>query len=321
MEINAMKKLTIILPCFNEALNIPLIYKHLGDVLEKEAGYTWELLFVDDGSRDHSLAVIRQLSEDPRVKCLALNRNFGHQHALSAGLDHADADVVISMDCDLQDPPELIPEMLRRWEEGYDVVYARRKNFRGDNIFKKMLSVLYYKVLEKAKEVDIPQNVGDFRLIDRKVLKVLRGMKERSRYLRGMVAWLGYKCAFVDYRRPDRKHGKSGYSFFKLMRLGMDGLLNFSLLPFKLGLVIGIASIFTGAGILVYMVVDILVNDVYYHLYKFLVDAIFIFMGFLFILVWILGEYIGRLIRETKGRPLYVVAEKINMGADETADR
>jgi dolichol-phosphate mannosyltransferase len=184
-----------------------------------------------------------------------------------------------------------------------------------------MFSVAYYKVLEKAKEVDIPKNVGDFRLIDRKVHTVLKGMKERSRYLRGMVAWLGYKCAFVDYERPDRKHGKSGYSFIKLMKLGMDGLLNFSLLPFKLGLVIGIMSIITGGGILIYMIVDILVNDVYYHLYKFLVDAIFVFMGFLFILVWILGEYIGRLIRETKGRPLYVVGEKINIPEHEDPDR
>jgi dolichol-phosphate mannosyltransferase len=280
--------------------------------------YEWDIVFVDDGSTDASYLAVKKLAADPHIKCIKLNRNFGHQQALTAGLDHTEGDAVITMDCDLQDPPEIIPQMIALWEQGNDVVYARRKNYRNDNFLKKWLSVIYYKLLERAKEVDIPKNVGDFRLIDKKVLDSLTQMGERSRYLRGMVAWLGYACAFVDYERPDRKHGKSGYSFMKLTRLGMDGLLNFSLLPFKLGLLIGILSIFTGGGILIYMILDILINDVYYHLYKFLVDTIFIFMGFLFILLWILGEYIGRIIKETKARPLYVVREKINITANAT---
>jgi polyisoprenyl-phosphate glycosyltransferase len=314
-----MKKISVVIPFYNEVANIQTLYSRLVEVFEKLA-YEPELIFVNDGSHDASMDVIRHLSSDKRLKCIVLNRNFGHQNALSAGLDFANGDAVISMDCDLQDPPEIIPEMIQQWENGYDVVYARRKNYRNDNIFKKVLSVIYYKILDKAKDVDIPKNVGDFRLIDKKVLVALSGMKERSRFLRGMVAWLGYKCAFVDFTRPDRKGGKSGYSFMKLIKLGMDGLLNFSLLPFKLGLIIGIISIFIGGGILIYMVLDILINNVYYHLYKFLVDAIFIFMGFLFILVWILGEYIGRLMKETKARPVYIVDEKINIGPDENPD-
>jgi dolichol-phosphate mannosyltransferase len=306
-----MKKISLIIPVFNESKNIRILYDRLLNMFNK-LSYEYEIIFVDDGSSDNSVEVIREISSNSRVKCVALVRNFGHQQALSAGFDHATGDAVITMDCDLQDPPEVIPEMIEKWEQGSEVIYARRKNYRNDNFIKKFFSVVYYKILDKAKDVDIPRNVGDFRLIDKKVHAELLKMTERSRYLRGMVAWLGFKCSFVSYDRPDREHGKPGYSFSKLFKLGMDGLLNFSLLPFKLGLIIGIISIFTGAGIMIFMIVDILVNNVYYHLYKFLVDIIFIFMGFLFILIWIIGEYVGRLIKETKGRPVYVVGNKIN---------
>lgn len=307
-----MKIISIVIPVFNESKNIRIVYDRLIKAMNKLT-YDLEIIFVDDGSYDNSLEIIREISADKRVKCLALVRNFGHQQALSAGLDFAIGDAVITLDCDLQDPPEIIPEMIEKWEQGNNVVYARRKNYRSDNFIKKIFSVVYYKILAKAQDINIPKNVGDFRLIDKKVHTELINMNERSRYLRGMVAWLGFKCEFVDYERPDREHGRSGYTFAKLFKLGMDGLLNFSMLPFKLGLLIGIISIFTGAGIMIFMIVDILVNNVYYHLYKFLVDVIFIFMGFLFILVWIIGEYVGRLIKETKGRPVYVVGNKINL--------
>jgi dolichol-phosphate mannosyltransferase len=307
-----MKKISLVIPVFNESKNIKLLYDRLLSVFNK-LQYDFEIIFIDDGSSDNSAEVISELCSDSRVKGLFLVRNFGHQQALSAGIDFAVADAIITMDCDLQDPPEVIPEMIEKWEQGSEVVYAKRKNFRNDNFIKKLLSVIYYKLIARAQDVDIPRNVGDFRLIDKKVHNELINMTERSRYLRGMVAWLGFKCAYVNYDRPDREFGKSGYSFNKLFKLGMDGLLNFSLLPFKLGLLIGIISIFTGAGIMIFMIIDILVNNVYYHLYKFLVDIIFIFMGFLFILIWIIGEYIGRLIKETKGRPVYVVGKKINL--------
>jgi dolichol-phosphate mannosyltransferase len=231
-----------------------------------------------------------------------------------AGLDHAKAHAVITMDGDLQDPPELIPELVDKWKEGFLVVYARRRNFRHDHFLKRWLSMLFYFTIKAFKMTTAPKNVGDFRLIDRRVLDELKNMRERTRYLRGMVSWLGFRYTFVDYDRPDRKDGKAGYSFGQLMKLALDGFFSFSRVPLRIGLFLGILSIFIGLGFMVYMIADIIINDVYYHLYKLLVDVIFIFMGFLFILIWILGEYIGRIYHEVKGRNLYIIQKKINIG-------
>jgi polyisoprenyl-phosphate glycosyltransferase len=241
-----------------------------------------------------------------------LSRNFGHQIALTAGLQHATGKAVISMDCDMQDPPELILEMINKWKKGNQIVYARRKNFRKDSQIKKIGSKIYYSILKRFAEVEIPRNVGDFRLVDEKVLKELNTMREKSRYLRGMVAWIGYRHEFVDYFRPDRSRGTSGYSLEKLIKLGMDGFFNFTFFPLKFGMYLGLISIFVGIVFLIYMVTDIIINDVYYYLYKFLVVILFIFMGFLFILFWLIGEYIARIYDEVRDRPLYVIREKGN---------
>jgi dolichol-phosphate mannosyltransferase len=216
------------------------------------------------------------------------------------------------MDCDLQDPPELIPQLCKKWEEGYDIVYARRKNYRKDSMIKRYTSMAYYFILGKISNINIPENVGDFRLIDQKVLSALKAMPERSRYLRGMVAWAGFSNAFIDYDRPDRQLGDSGYTFTKLIYLGMDGMLNFSLMPLKFGFFIGIINIIFGSLFLLYMILDALLFGTYYHLYKVLVVLLFMMMGLLFMLVWILGEYIGRIYNEVKGRPIYIENEKGN---------
>ena len=179
---------------------------------------------------------------------------------------------------------------------------------------KRWLSMLFYFTIRAFKMTTAPKNVGDFRLVDQRVLAELRNMRERTRYLRGMVSWLGFRHDFVDYDRPDRADGKAGYSFSQLMKLALDGFFSFSRVPLRIGLFLGVISIFIGLGFMVYMIADILINDVYYHLYKLLVDVIFIFMGFLFILIWILGEYIGRIYHEVKGRNLYIVHRKINLG-------
>jgi dolichol-phosphate mannosyltransferase len=231
-----------------------------------------------------------------------------------AGIDHARADAVITMDGDLQDPPELIPQLVDRWKEGFQVVYARRRNYRRDHFLKRWLSKLFYFTLRILRMSTAPKNVGDFRLVDQRVLSELRNMRERTRYLRGMVSWLGFRHAFVDYDRPDRNDGKAGYSFGQLIKLAMDGFFSFSRVPLRIGLFLGVISIFIGLGFMIYMVADILINDVYYHLYKLLVDVIFIFIGFLFILIWILGEYIGRIYHEVKGRSLYIIQKKLNLG-------
>jgi dolichol-phosphate mannosyltransferase len=309
-----MPELSIVIPLYNEEKNLGKLHKRLLEVLNS-LSTRWEIIFVDDGSSDQTLPLVEELaSKNSAIKAVSLTRNFGHQAALMAGLDHAESDAVITMDGDLQDPPELIPQLYEKWKEGFQVVYARRKNFRHDHFLKRWLSMLFYFTIRTFKMTTAPKNVGDFRLIDRRVLAELKNMRERTRYLRGMVSWLGFSHAFVDYDRPDRADGKAGYTFSQLMKLALDGFFSFSRVPLRIGLFLGVISIFIGLGFMVYMIADILINEVYYHLYKLLVDVIFIFMGFLFILIWILGEYIGRIYHEVKGRNLYIVHKKINIG-------
>ncbi len=309
-----MPNLSIVIPLYNEEQNLGKLSERLLGILGNLA-LSWELIFVDDGSSDNTLKIVERLaSGNPSIKAVSLTRNFGHQAALMAGLDHANADAVITMDGDLQDPPELIPQLIDKWNDGFHVVYARRKNYRSDHFLKRWLSMLFYFIIRTLKMSTAPKNVGDFRLIDSRVLEELKNMRERTRYLRGMVSWLGFKHAFVDYDRPDRENGNTGYSFSQLTRLALDGFFSFSRVPLRIGLFLGAFSIFIGLGFMVYMIADILINDVYYHLYKLLVDVIFIFIGFLFILIWILGEYIGRIYHEVKGRNLYIIHKKVNLG-------
>ena len=308
-----MPKISIVIPVFNEENNIKLLFNDLIINLNN-VGLTYEIIFIDDGSKDNSVSILEQLvNEHDFVKYAVLSRNFGHQSALKAGLDIANGDAVITMDCDLQDPAYIVPQLIEEWKKGGEVVYARRKNFRKDNFLKKFATKLHYKLLGRFTEIRIPKNVGDFRLIDRKVLNHLLSLNETTGYIRGMIAWVGFKNSFVDYTRPDRKHGKAGYTFSKLFHLAMEGLLSFSLLPLKFGLIIGLVSIFIGSIFMIYMIGDIIINGVYYQLYKFLVDIIFIFMGLLFIFIWILGEYIGRIFRENKRRPSYIIRYSKNI--------
>ena len=227
-------------------------------------------------------------------------------------MTHATGKAIISLDCDLQDPPEVIDKMIEKWKQGFEIVYARRSNYRNDNFLKKISSKIYYKLLDKITNINIPQNVGDFRLIDQKVLKALQRMNERSKYLRGMVAWTGFNSTFVEYHRPDRENGISNYTFIKLFKLATSGLINFSQIPLKISLWLGIFTVFAGFGLLTYQVADVIINDVYYHLYKWLVVMLFIFMGFFFMLIWIIGEYIGKIYDEVRNRPVFVVKDKGN---------
>ena len=308
-----MLKLSIVIPLFNEEKNITKLSTALFESLKK-VSIAWEIIFVDDGSTDKTLEMTEKMAFDNAgIKIVSLTRNFGHQAALMAGLDFATGDAAITMDGDLQDPPELIPEMVEKWQEGFLVVYARRKNYRQDHFMKRWLSMLFYFTIKALKMTSAPKNVGDFRLIDRRVLEELKHMRERTRYLRGMISWLGFKHTFIDYDRPDRENGEAGYSFSQLIHLAMDGFFNFSKLPLRIGFFMGIFSILIGLGFMGYMIADILINDVYYHLYKILVDVIFIFMGFLFVFIWILGEYIGRIYHEVKKRNLYIIHKKINL--------
>ena len=305
-----MVEYSFIIPSYKEEKNVPLIYKKIVEVM-KPISSDFEIIFVDDNSPDDTLEIIKEFSKkDKHVKWLHFSRNFGHQAGLTAGMDFASGRAIITLDCDLQDPPEVISEMIKKWKEGYEVVYARRKN-RKDNFFKKYTALAYYKILDNFSDVKIPRNVGDFRLIDKKVLESLKGMKEKARYLRGMVAWLGFKCTFVDYDRPERVNGETNYTLKKMIKLAMDGVLNFSLLPLKFGFVLGMLSIVIGSLFLLYMLIDTFMRGfAEYPLYKWLSVGFLILLGFLFILIWILGEYVGRIYDESKNRPLYVIRDK-----------
>lgn len=224
-----MKKiLSFILPVFNEEANILLIYATLKNILIFLPKYDYEIIFVNDGSTDGSWNLIQTLiGKDPYVKGMQFSRNFGHQIALTAGYDHAQGDAIITMDTDLQDPPELVLEMIKKWEQGSHIVYARRID-RKDTFLKRITATLYYRLLNVIADVVIPRNVGDFRLIDKKVLMILQHCRERSRYLRGLVAWTGFSCDFVDFQRPNRLHGQTGYTWKKMLKLASDGITGFS---------------------------------------------------------------------------------------------
>jgi len=309
-----MKLISIIIPAYNEEKNIPLIYIELIKIFNKYLDkYNFELFFVDDGSIDGTLEEVNKLADvDKRVRGLSFSRNFGHQIALTAGYDLASGDAIISMDADMQDPPILIMDMLKKWENGIDIVYARRIN-RKDGFLKKMTAGIYYALLDRVSDVKIPRNVGDFRLIDKRVLSEIIKCKEKFRYLRGMVAWVGFKSAFVDFDRPNRFNGQTGYTWKKMIKLAVDGFTGFSMFPLKLAAYIGTFVIITGFSMLLYVTYDFIAHATPYPLYKWLVIFVYIFMGVQFILMWLIGEYIGRIHDQQKNRPLYIIDQKINL--------
>jgi dolichol-phosphate mannosyltransferase len=305
----AMSRISITIPVYNEQENIHKLFVAIEQAM-LTTGCDYEIIFIDDASTDNSINIIKKLAkENHNVKYLSFSRNFGQQAAFTAGLDFATGDAVISLDADLQDPPELIPEMIKKWEQGYDIVFMRRKN-RHDGVFKRATAGAYYYLLHKFSDRKFEGNIGDFRLIGKNVVDELKNFREKSRYLRGMVFWVGYKQAYIDYDRPNRKDGKSGFSFLKMVRLAMSGILNFSLLPLRLGLLVGMFVVIVGFLFLAYITFDTVLNDVVYQLYKWLSVVTFIFTGFLFILIWILGEYIGKIYDEVKDRPIYLIREK-----------
>lgn len=307
-----MPVVSIVLPIYNEQENIRLLVNEIGKELDSFLS-DYEIIMVDDGSTDESLVLIRELaSNDPRIKYMSFSRNFGQQAALTAGLDYSNGDAVITMDADLQDPPELLSQMIKAWKEGYEIVYMRRRK-RHDSWFKRRSAQLYYNLLKNFSDNQFTSNVGEFRLVDRKVVRELSKLKEKTRYLRGMMFWMGYSHVFIDYDRPNRQRGESGFTLARMIRLGMNGILNFSLFPLRLGLILGMLVIPTGFFFLIYFIADISINNVVYPLYKWLSVITFIFTGFLFILIWILGEYIGKIYNEVKDRPIYLIKEKGNI--------
>ncbi len=302
-----MKKISIVIPMYNEEANIFSMYSRLCLITKSLPDYIFEFICINDGSRDATWQCIQTIAlQDDRVKGISFSRNFGVQMALTAGHDHATGDAIITIDADLQDPPELITDMIKAWEEGHYIVYARRMS-RNDGFLKDLTASLYYKLLTAVADVPIPENVGDFRLIDRAVLNQINTCRERYRYWRGMVAWTGFKHTFVYFTRPERVAGQTGYTWLKLLKLAFDGITSFSMFPLKLAAYSGVFVIATGMCMFVYISCDAFLFGARYPLFKWLVTIIYIFMGVQFLLMWLLGEYIGRMHDEQKQRPLYII--------------
>ena len=300
---------SVIVPIFNELENLPLLYDRVRAVMDSTSE-TWELILVDDGSSDGSTDVIRQLAaQDPRVRPVIFARNFGHQIAVTAGMDYSRGQAVTIIDADLQDPPEVILDLIEKWREGYQIVYAVRSEREGESWFKLTTASLFYKLIYKITDVNIPLNTGDFRLIDRKALTVINDMRERNRFLRGMGAWVGFKQTGVEYKRHARHAGQTHYPLKKMMQLALNAVTGFSTYPLKL---LNYGGIFlVGLSVLLLILYLILAAfnrvDLTYVLASWL--SLIFLSGVLLLGMGILGEYIGRSYDEAKGRPLYIVAE------------
>jgi glycosyltransferase involved in cell wall biosynthesis len=303
-------EISIVAPIYNEIDSIPELYRRVKETMQGLAGDNWELLMVDDGSTDGSTDLLRQLAgEDTHVKPVIFARNFGHQIAVTAGLDYARGKAVVIIDADLQDPPEVIPMLVEKWKEGYEVVYAVRSEREGENLFKLFTASLFYRLITSITDVKIPLDTGDFRLLDRVVVDVLNSMHERHRFLRGMSVWVGFKQIGVEYRRSARFAGETKFPFRKMFKFASDAITSFSYFPLQLATYFGF--IIAGASILAIPVVIILRQS---GLRAFLgqattLIAVLFLGGVQLISLGILGEYIGRLYDEAKGRPLYIVRE------------
>lgn len=309
--------LSVVVPMYNEEEVIETTYRRLIAVLET-MNETFEIVFVNDGSRDRTAEIVRGIcARDSRVKLVDFSRNFGHQIAVTAGMDYAAGRTVVLIDADLQDPPEIIPEMVMRWREGYDVVYGRRIARKGETWFKKTTAALFYRLLRSMTSVNIPVDTGDFRLMDRKVCDALCEMRERSRYIRGLVSWAGFRQTSVDYVREERFAGETKYPLRKMIRLSLDAITSFSTKPLKLASILGFLLSAAGFIYLLVVLYQRLFTDTTIPGWSSMVVISLLFHGITLSLLGIQGEYIGRIYEEAKGRPLYVVSEAVNVDASE----
>ena len=305
-----MKTITILVPCYNEENSLDLFYDRLQGVLSNIGGYKVELLLINDGSTDNTLAKMQELhAKDPSVSYLSLSRNFGKESAMLAGLDYAEGDAVILMDVDLQDPPELIPEMLQEWENGYDDVYARRRSRAGETWLKKASAHYYYRLLQKFADIDIPADVGDFRLLDRQAVNALCSLREKQRYTKGLFSWIGYKKKELLFDRDPRAAGNSKMSFIKLFSLAVDGITSFSVAPLRLASVLGLLISSVAFVYLLFVIGKTLLFGDPVAGYPSMVSIILFIGGIQLIVLGIIGEYVGRIFYEAKGRPDYLVSE------------
>jgi len=300
---------TIIAPVYNEAESLPVLYQRVKEVMEP-TGEPWELMLIDDGSKDGSTDMIRSLAkQDERVRPIIFARNFGHQIAVTAGLDYSRGQAVVIIDSDLQDPPEVILDLIAKWREGFEVVYAVRAEREGETWFKTFTASLFYRLIYQITDVKIPLDTGDFRLMDRKVVNVMNSMREKHRFLRGMSAWVGFKQTGVPYKRAARFAGSTKYPFRKMFRLALNAITGFSYFPLQVATYLGfIAALISIIAIPIVVIGRLAGNGAFFGQATTLIAVLFL-GGVQLICVGILGEYIGRIYDEVRGRPLYIVSQ------------
>lgn len=310
-----MKKISIVIPAYNEEEVLNKLIERLAILINNTPKYEFEVIFVNDGSQDKTLEILEEIAQkEKRLKILSFSRNFGHQAAVTAGIKYVTGDAVVIIDADLQDPPELIPQMIELWEQGNEVIYGKRKKRKGESAFKLLSAKMFYKTLNALSDVEIPKDTGDFRLVDRKVIDVINQMPEHNKFLRGLFSWVGFKQYAFEYERQERKAGKTKYPFKKMKKLASDGIISFSTKPLKMLGGIGIISIIISIGILIYSLISyaLKLNNLAPGWTSIMVTVTFL-GGIQLLSVWIMSEYIARIYDETKQRPEYIIDKKINI--------
>ena len=315
-----MKKISVVIPMYCEEEVVDICYKRVVNNLKKLSDkYSYEIIFINDGSKDSTLEILKKIaSNDDNVKIISFSRNFGHQAAVTAGIRNVTGDAVIIMDADLQDPPELFEGMIEKWEEGYEVVYGKRKTREGESRFKLLTARMFYNTLNKLSEIEIPKDTGDFRLVDRKVIDVIATLPEHNKFLRGLFSWVGFNQYAYEYNRVNRVAGKTKYPFKKMFKLATDGILSFSAKPLKIVGAIGIFSVIVSIIILIYSIVSYMfkLNSLTPGWTSIMCTMTFI-GGIILISLWMIGEYIARIYEESLGRPEYIIDELINFKGEE----
>ncbi len=309
----ARPTLSLVLPIYNEEEVIPELHSRLQEFLGKLA-LPAEVVFVNDGSKDRSMEMLREITKgEPRYRVLSFARNFGHQTAITAGVDYARGKAVVVMDADLQDPPEVVLEMVEKWRAGFDVVYGRRRKREGETWFKLLTARWFYRVFAAMIPIQVPLDTGDFRLMSRRVIIALRALRETHRFVRGMVAWVGFKQTEVLYDRPGRFAGETKYPLRKMIRFALDGITSFSVLPLRFSTYLGILMSIGSLGVIIWA---LLAKFVFHHVvqgWTGIIIAIAMFASVQLLMVGILGEYVGRIYEEVKRRPLYIVGDTVNL--------
>ena len=308
------KKISLVVPMYYEEKVVQECYKRLTEVLSKIEKYDYEIIFINDGSKDKTLELLEEIAKkDFNVKILSFTRNFGHQAAVTAGLKYVSGDAIVIMDADLQDPPELIPDMLKYWEQGNQVIYGKRKSRKGESTFKLLTAKMFYKTLNALTDVEIPKDTGDFRLVDREVVDVINQLPEHNKFLRGLFSWVGFKQIAYEYERKERFAGKTKYPLKKMLKLASDGIISFSTKPLKLLGGLGLISIFISFAIMLYAIISYIfkLNELSAGWTSLMITITF-FSGVQLLSIWIISEYVARIYDESKQRPQYIIEKKIN---------